>query len=73
MPPVRSDSIELKLRVIVVTTRAALRHARGDAGVRREIVGRGQALLDAIESDAGSDERPLIEQARADIEALVPD
>lgn len=66
-----SDPVELKVRVIVVTTRAALRHAGTDARERRAIVMRGRQLLDALEAESRDGDRPLVARARADLDALL--
>lgn len=65
-----SDSIELKLRVILVTTRAALRHAAGDAEQRRAIVGRGRELVEALGQEAGGTAPDAIEHAHAQLDEL---
>lgn len=65
-----SDSIELKLRVILVTTRAALRHATDDPEDRRVIVGRGRDLVTGLGEGADDDARRSIERAHAELDEL---
>lgn len=63
-------SLELKLRVILVTTRAALRHA--DSGpTQRAIVERGRSLLETMRHDEPVANRPAIDQALGELDRLV--
>lgn len=64
-------SVNLKLRVILVTTRAALRHADNDPAQRRAIVERGRSLLDTLASEEDGPDRAAIDAARAELDALV--
>ena len=67
---VESATIELKLRVIVITTRAALRHAASDPAQRRAIIERGKSLLEALALDEPAAHRPAIDQAFAEVDRL---
>ncbi len=64
----------LRVRVIVVSTRAAVRSfADGDPQVVR-VIERGQVLLDALEaSEHGLSGHASFEQARAELAALAPE
>jgi hypothetical protein len=64
-------SADLKLRVILVTTRAALRHADGDAAQSRAIVARGRALLETLASEGDRPDPPALEAARAELDGLI--
>ena len=70
---VERASVDLKLRVIVVTTRAALRHADGDPGQTRAIIDRGRSLLETLATDEPTAHREAIDQAVAELEALATD
>ena len=63
-------SIELKLRVILVTTRAALRHADRDSEDRRAILRRGRDLVESLATRAGPGADGAIERARAELDEL---
>ena len=65
-----SDSIDLKLRVVLVTTRAALRHSDGNREQRRAIVARGRELVEAIAADAEGHAGETIDTARSELDAL---
>lgn len=65
------SSVDLKLRVILVTTRAALRHAGGDPAQAEAIVERGRSLLESLESEDGGPDRAAIEGARAELDGLL--
>lgn len=65
-----SDSIDLKLRVILVTTRAALRHAAGDGEQRHVIVERGRELVRGLSATADEAARVEIERAHATLDEL---
>ncbi len=65
-----SDSIDLKLRVILVTTRAALRHAAGDAEQQHVIVERGRELVRGLSDTADEAARVEIERAHATLDEL---
>lgn len=69
-PHMSSDSIALKVRVILVTTRAALRHAAGDPEQRSAIVGRGRELVRALGVEVGHAEREEIDRAHAELDEL---
>jgi hypothetical protein len=65
-----SDSIDLRLRVILVTTRAALRHAASDPEQRRSIVRRGQELVEQLAARSGDEDVSALEAAHAELDAL---
>lgn len=67
-----SDSVDLRVRVILVTTRAALRHADGDPGHHRAIVLRGRALLDALRADLDDRAAQAVERGHAQLDELEP-
>lgn len=64
-------SVELKLRVVLVTTRAALRHADSVPERRRELVERGRALVEGVAASAtdGAD-RAAVDRAYAELDEL---
>lgn len=64
-----SESVSLKLRVIVVTTRAALRHAADDPDQRRQIMGRGRALIEGVPADSAM-EADDVAQALAELDRM---
>ena len=68
-----SDSIDLKLRVVIVTTRAALRHSDDSPEQRRAILARGRELVAAIAADADGQAREAIDGAHAELDALEAD
>jgi hypothetical protein len=63
------EGIALKVRVVLVTTRAALRHTVGDAAKRRAVIERGRALLDDLRAEHPED-GALIDEALADLNSL---
>ncbi len=65
------SSVDLKLRVILVTTRAALRHADSDPAQRQAIVERGRSLLEALASEEDGLDLAAIDAARAEMDGLV--
>jgi hypothetical protein len=70
-PGVERSSVDLKLRVILVTTRAALRHADSDPAQRQAIVERGRSLLEALASEEDGLDLAAIDAARAEMDGLV--
>lgn len=63
--------IDLKLRVIMVTTRAALRHAPDDPVERRVIVARGRELLTTLAAETTeADGREAIDRALAELDEM---
>jgi hypothetical protein len=68
---VERSSVNLKLRVILVTTRAALRHADSDPAQRKAIVERGRSLLEALASEEDGPDLAAIDGARAELDGLV--
>jgi hypothetical protein len=64
-----SGSIDLRLRVIIVTTRAALRHA-ADAEQRRAIVRRGRELVDELAERSDEEGSPALARAHTELDAL---
>ena len=67
---VERASVDLKLRVIVVTTRAALRHTDGDRAQARAIIDRGRAMLETLALHEPTADRSAIDQAVAELDAL---
>jgi hypothetical protein len=65
-----SDSVELRLRVILVTTRAALRHAASDPAQRRAIVRRGRELVEELAARSGEEATSALDGARVELDAL---
>jgi len=63
-------SIDLQLRVILVTTRAALRHAGGDPAERRATLLRGRELIEGLGRRTDPASRPTIEAACAELDEL---
>lgn len=61
--------MSLKLRVIVVTTRAALRHAAHDPHQRRQIIARGRALIEGVPVGS-AEEADDVAQALAELERM---
>ena len=68
---VEHDSVALKIRVILVTTRAALRHAEDHPERRAEVVNRGRALIHQLRAEVPSDSQPAIDRAMAELDRLV--
>ena len=68
---VEPSSTDLKLRVILVTTRAALRHADGDPDQRQAILERGRSLLATLASEEDGPDPAAIDAARAELDRLV--
>ncbi|HSK93762.1 MAG TPA: hypothetical protein VLA76_06875 [Candidatus Angelobacter sp.] len=67
----RIESPALRVRVILVTTRAALRHAPADDAQRRAIVGRGRALVDGLAQELnGQLHNGELDDAYAELDAL---
>jgi hypothetical protein len=64
-----SASVSLRLRVIVVTTRAALRHAADDPSQRMAIIARGQALVGEV-APTTSAEVADVGQALAELDRM---
>jgi hypothetical protein len=64
-------TVELKVRVILVTTRAALRHAGDDPAERRAVVLRGRELLDALAAETLDGEGAHVASARREMERLL--
>jgi hypothetical protein len=64
-------SVDLKLRVILVTTRAALRHAGGDPAQAEAIVERGRSLLEGLASEEDGPDPAAIDTARAELDGLL--
>jgi hypothetical protein len=64
-----SASVGLRLRVIVVTTRAALRHADDDPAQRMAIIARGQALIGEVTTTT-SEEDADVAQALAELDGM---
>lgn len=65
-----SASIDLKVRVILVTTRAALRHAPRAGDERRAIIRHGHDLIDLLATEPGTDADNVIARAHAELDAL---
>lgn len=64
-------SIELQLRVVLVSTRAALRHTSGAPEQREAVIDRGRALLADIAASATGDEDGVaVDEARAELDRL---
>ena len=68
---VERSSDDLKLRVILVTTRAALRHADDDPAQAQAIVDRGRSLLDGLASEEDGPDGASIDAARAELDGLL--
>lgn len=62
--------MDMQLRVIVVTTRAALRHADDDPLQRAAILARGRSLLESVAEGAAGDGRQALDQAFAELDSL---
>ena len=68
-----SAALGLELRVVLVTTRAALRHVGSDDdGQRAAIIDRGRSLIEGIaaRSNADGEQRATIDQALAELDSL---
>lgn len=67
-----TNSVDLKLKVVLVTTRAALRHADGSTGPgqRRAIVRRGRALVDHVAQQANGTAGSAVKRARDELDKL---
>lgn len=65
-----SASIDLKLRVILATTRAALRHAPREGDDRRAIVRRGHDLVDSLAAEHGADTDDVFARAHAELDEM---
>jgi hypothetical protein len=62
--------VDMQLRVIVVTTRAALRHANDDPLQRAAILARGRSLLESVAERTSGDGRHALDQAFAQLDSL---
>jgi hypothetical protein len=64
------DAVDLQLRVIVVTTRAALRHVDGDPRRRALIIERGRALVEGVAQSVDDGSVDAIDRALAELASL---
>jgi len=62
--------VDMQLRVIVVTTRAALRHTDDDPLQRAAILARGRSLLESVAERAAGNGRQALDQAFAELDSL---
>lgn len=70
-------AIQLRIRVVVVTTRAAVRSLGNDTAQAGQAIRRGLVLIDGIEADVANNGiepvRPALAQARAELAGLLAD
>ncbi len=71
------DALLLRIRVITVSTRAAVHSLGPDNPQVPDVVDRGRSLLDelapAVKEHGNSDAHEALQRARAQLEALQPD